>query len=51
MGLAQALEETRYELKNQIKELEMFLQIHKVLMLDLHLYLVVSGFLKWVGKI
>ncbi len=28
----------------------MFLQIHKVLMLDLHLYLVVSGFLMWVGK-
>lgn len=51
MGLAQALEETRYELKNQIKESQMFLQIdHKVLMLNLLIYLVVSGFLKWVGK-
>ncbi len=50
MGLAQTPEESRYELKNQIKESQMFLQIHKVLMLDFHLYLVVSGFLTWVGK-
>ncbi len=36
MGLAQTLEERRYELKNKKKESQMFLQIHKVLMLDLH---------------